>query len=537
MNASDPQPQNDPAELSAAPPRVGGPYANYVLAVLTVVYVLNFLDRQVIAILAEDIKADLGLSDAELGFLYGTAFAVFYAVFGIPLGRLADVWNRRSLIASGVALWSIMTAVSGFARSWIQLAGARVGVGIGESSATPAAFSMLTDSYPPRARATVLAIYSSGVYVGGGLGLLVGGQVVERWNAAFPDRSGPLALAGWQVAFLAVGLPGLLLAAWVRTLREPVRGAADGIFSAPEPHPFRAFFRELRAVFPGLTLVHLWLEGAGPINLARNCLWGVTLALSAWVLTQLTGNPLQWGALALGIYCALSWAHALHIRDRPAAALIFGTASVRYLSVGFALLAFGGYGYGGWVPVYFMRVHAESSSSVGLIIGLSSVAAGLIGVTLGGYFADRMRSRHPRGRVRFAFVPALVPIPLALAMLAVENTTLAYAIYLPLGIVSSTWLGAGASTIQDLVLPRMRAVASAFYLLILTFVGFAMGPFSVGLLSDGFGLTAALRLCLLSNVLAAGFFLVGLRHLERDEETMIQRAEDAGEVIDRHRFE
>ena len=238
-------------------------------------------------------------------------------------------------------------------------------------------------------------------------------------------------------------------------------------------------------------------------------------------------------ALALGIYCALSWAQALRIRDRAAAALIFDTPSIRYLSLGFALLAFGGYGYGGWVPVYFMRIHGESSATVGTIIGLSSVAAGLIGVPLGGYLADRMRARNPLGRIRFAFVPAVLPIPLALGMLAVGDTTLTYAIYLPLGIVSSMWIGAGASTIQDLVLPRMRAVASAFYLLIITFIGFAMGPFCVGLLSDAFGLPTALRLCLLANVLSVVFFLLGSRHLERDEETMRWRAEAAEEPIRR----
>ena len=152
---------------------------------------------------------------------------------------------------------------------------------------------------------------------------------------------------------------------------------------------------------------------------------------------------------------------------------------------------------------------------------------------LGGYLADRMRARHPLGRVRFAFVPALIPIPLALSMLAIGDTTLTYAIYLPLGIVSSMWLGAGASTIQDLVLPRMRGIASAFYLLIITFIGFAMGPFTVGLLSDAFGLPTALRLCLLSNLLAAAFLLAGMRHLERDEERMLGRAEASGEVIKR----
>jgi sugar phosphate permease len=140
--------------------QVGGAYANYLLGVLVLVYVINFLDRQIIAILAEDIKADLGVSDAEIGFLYGTAFAVFYAIFGIPLGRLADVWNRSSLIAIGLGFWSLMTAFSGFARNFGQLAAARIGVGVGEASASPAAFSMLSDSFPARRRATVLALYS-----------------------------------------------------------------------------------------------------------------------------------------------------------------------------------------------------------------------------------------------------------------------------------------------------------------------------------------------------------------------------------------
>jgi len=523
------EPASDPSE-PPLPLKPSKAYSNYVLAVLTLVYVLNFLDRQIITILAEDIKADLGLTDAEIGFLYGTAFAVFYAVFGIPLGRLADVWNRRSLISIGIALWSIMTAASGFARSWTHLATARIGVGIGESSATPAAFSMLSDSFPARARATVLAIYSSGIYIGGGLGLLVGGQIVDRWNTAFPDGNAPFDLAGWQAAFLAVGLPGLLLAGWVRTLREPIRGAIDGATSEVEPHPFRAFFRELRAVFPGLTLIHLWLEGAGFINILRNILWAMALALMAWVLTQLTGNPLQWTALGIGIYCAVSWAHALRIRDRAAATLIFDTPSTRYLSLGFSLLAFGGYGFAGWVPVYFMRIHGETSSTVGLIIGISAVAAGVIGVPLGGYLADRMRARDPRGRIRFALGPAVLPVPLALAMLSANDATLAYAIYLPLGIVSSMWVGAGASTIQDLVLPRMRAIASAFYLLIIPFVGFAMGPFTVGLLSDSYGLPAALRFSLISNALAVVFLLLGSRHLERDEETMVRRAEAAEEA-------
>src|SRR5262245_31150470 len=248
------------------PPRDAPPasdaYARYVLAVLVVVYVFNFLDRQILSILAERIRADLGVSDAQLGFLYGTAFAVFYALFGIPLGRLADVWDRRRLIALGLTAWSCMTAVSGLARSFGQLAAARIGVGIGEASATPAAFSLLSDYFPPARRATALALYSSGIYIGAGIGLGIGGVIVNRWDAAWAGTTPPFGLRGWQVAFFAVGLPGLALALLVRTLREPVRGEVDGLVAAPDARPFQAFLRELAAVLPPLTLVHLGMRGA-----------------------------------------------------------------------------------------------------------------------------------------------------------------------------------------------------------------------------------------------------------------------------------
>ena len=136
--------------------RPGRVYPWYVLAVLVLVYVLNFIDRQIVVILAERIKADLKVTDAQLGFLYGTVFAVFFAVFAIPLGRLADAWDRRRLIAWGTAFWSLMTALSGFAKSFPQLALARMGVGVGEASAAPAAYSLLSDWFPKGKRATVL---------------------------------------------------------------------------------------------------------------------------------------------------------------------------------------------------------------------------------------------------------------------------------------------------------------------------------------------------------------------------------------------
>ena len=292
---------------------VGGRYANYVLFVLVIVYVFNFLDRQILSILAEHIKADLGVSDAEIGFLYGTAFAVFYAVFGIPLGRLADVWVRRSLIAIGLAFWSVMTALSGLACSFTQLAAARIGVGIGEASASPAAFSLLSDCFPPRRRATVIAIYSSGIYIGAGLGLFIGGpsSTAGTWRFPAGERTVRTAVAGrvprGRSARPAAGR-------WVATLREPERGAREGI-ARIEPHPFMAAWRELLAVVPPFTLIAAARRGRRA--LLQNIAAAGVVTIIVLVLIELIGNKTQWIALGVGVYAAISWAQNLAAQDRP----------------------------------------------------------------------------------------------------------------------------------------------------------------------------------------------------------------------------
>ena len=506
-------------------------YARYVLAVLVIVYVLNFLDRQIISILAEDIKQDLGISDGQIGFLYGTAFAVFYAIFGIPLARLADVWNRRTLISLGLGFWSLMTAASGLASGFGQLAAARVGVGVGEASATPAAFSMLSDSFPVRVRATVLAIYSSGIYIGAGVGLAIGGQIVDRWNDAFPDGNAPLGIVGWQAAYLAVGLPGVLLALWVRTLREPARGAVEGIFTAPEPRPLREFARELRAVLPPFTLWNLWAQG-GARALAANVVAALGIALGAAALIRLTGSAAQWIALGVGLYSAVSWVQGVRLRDPPAAALLFGSRAFRYAALGFSCVAFTSYGLGFWIPIYLIRVLEQPPGEVGTIAGLTAAAAGFLGVSLGGALADRLRRRSVVGRLQVGLVTALVPLPLILWMLGTRDVTVIYVLNFPVSLLVAMWIGAGASTTQDLSLPRMRAIAAAFYILFITFIGLALGPYTVGRLSDWtHDLAHAMRLALLANGLACAFLLLAMRHLAHDEATLLERARAAGEKL------
>jgi len=509
---------------------IGPAYANYMLGVLVLVYVFNFLDRQIVSILAERIKHDLGVGDGEIGFLYGTAFAVFYAVFGIPLGRLADVWDRRRLVAVGLGFWSVMTALSGLARSFTHLAVVRVGVGIGEASASPSAFSLLSDLFPASRRATVLAIYSSGIYLGAGLGLFIGGLVVDRWDLAWAAADPPLGLRGWQVAFLVVGLPGLLLALWVATLREPVRGALDGIEAAPEPSPWREFARELRAVVPPFTLAHLIAEHAGPRAVATNVASAVLIAAGAAALSWLIGTPAQWIALGVGFYAAISWAQALALRDRPAFALILRTPTLRDANLGFSFLAFTGYGIGFWLAPFLIRVHGVSEAEVGLVLGGTSALAGWLGVTFGGVLADRWRATHADGRLRVGMVTALAPLPLALALLFTERTWLVYVLSFPLSLTTALWIGPGASTVQDMVLPRMRASASAAYLLVITFVGLALGPYTIGRISVALGdLRLAMALGLVANLAGAFFLWRAMRTLERDQASMVHRARELGE--------
>jgi MFS family permease len=512
-----------------APAPTSERYARYVLAVLVIVYVFNFLDRQILAILAERIRADLGVSDAELGFLYGTAFAVFYALFGIPLGRLADVWDRRKLIALGLAVWSLMTALSGLARNFPELALARIGVGIGEASAAPAAFSLLSDYFPAARRATALAIYSSGIYLGAGLGLVVGGQVVDRWDAAFPTAA-PFDLRGWQVAFFVVGLPGLLLALWVRTLREPPRGGLDGRPAVRGEAPWRAFVRELRSVLPPLTIAHLAMAGAGARGIAFNLAAAAGIAALAAVLIHLLGSAAQWIALGIGCYAAISWLQALALRDPPTSALVTGTPTLRYAALGFSLLAFVGYGLGFWLPTYFMRAFGSDAGQTGLILGVVSSVGGWLGTTLGGVWADARRRRSPAGRIQVAIACPLLNLPLTVLMLLTDRAWLAFALALPVTLTSSLWIGPGASTVQDLVLPRMRGSASAAYLVVITFIGLALGPYAIGRLSGALGdLRIAMLCALAAGVLGALLLVVAGRHVARDEATSAARARAAGE--------
>ncbi|MEM1230837.1 MAG: MFS transporter [Pseudomonadota bacterium] len=532
---TEPDPASRPTLPSA--PKAGSAYAHYALLVLVLVYIFNFVDRQILSILAEDIKADLGISDSQMGFLYGTVFAVFYSVFGIPLARLADVWTRRSLIALGLAFWSAMTALSGTARSFAPLALYRIGVGIGEASASPAAYSMLSDYYPPRLRATVIAIYSSGVYVGGGLGLIIGGVVLEYWSTTYPVNP-PLGLKGWQMAFLAVGLPGLLLALWVRTLREPVRGSSEGLATLRKDDPFTVLKTELSAVIPPLTLRSVARHG-GSVGLNLAVAGGIALLATGLIVA--TGSIAQWIALGTGAYITFSWAQSLKGRDPAAFAMIFRCRALIYVTLAFPTIAFLTYGASFWTVPYLIRAFDVSAGEVGIYVGLGNAAGGLIGVTLGGVLADQLKLRTPNGRLYIGIITALATAPGLIWMLYTDSLLLAFILNFVYHIPAAMWVGIPSATATDLVMPRMRAVATAYFLLMNTFIGLALGPYLIGRISDGLmnsgygnadALRLAIALALLIFVLSLIFLWLAMRHLPQDEANRLQRAAAAGEKIE-----
>ena len=533
---SQPDSPSAPAEAEGATSRG---YAFYATGVLVVVYVFNFIDRQIVTILAEEIKADLGISDAQIGFLYGTAFAVFYAIFGLPLGKLADTWTRKNLIAIGIGFWSLMTALSGTARSFFSLAAYRIGVGIGEASATPAAFSMLADYFPPRLRATVLAIYSSGIYIGAGIGIFLGGWIVAEWQAAYPDpANAPLGLKGWQAAYLAVGLPGLLMALWVATLREPVRGQSEGLPSAAHPRPFAAAWQELMAVLPPLTVLTLD-RNAGGEPVRRNLASAAIIALAAWGMISLTGDYAQWIALGIGTYSAFSWVQALAARDPAAFAMMFKSRAFIYTMLGFPLISFVSYAFAAWAPPFFIRVYGIGAAEAGLVLGLSFAIAGWLGITLGGVISDALRARTADARVLVGLAAIVLAAPTAAALLLVDDLFVAYVLNFILSIFASCWIGGAASTVNDLVMPRMRAVASAFYVLMAT-VGLALGPYAVGEVSDvlaaggmasGESLRLGLLLSLTTLAVPAVFLVLLLKELGPAEASRLERARVSGEPV------
>ena len=255
---------------------------------LLLVYMLNFLDRQIVNILAEPIKRDLGLSDTQLGLLAGPAFAVFYAVLGIPIARYADKGstNRVWLISVSLAVWSAMTALCGFAQNFLQMALARVGVGVGEAGCTPAAHSLIADSVPPEERSSAIAFFGLGIPIGALLGLVIGGVVNDQY--------------GWRIALMVVGAPGLLLALLLpKIIREP-RRCGEGLTSDVAPKPALTMKAAMREVFASKAYLYIFIAASFTAFLSYGKgLWTISFFIRSHGLSTTEAGLAM--AVALGV--------------------------------------------------------------------------------------------------------------------------------------------------------------------------------------------------------------------------------------------
>lgn len=324
------------AALVDRAPESEGRYAWYALAVLMLAYTFSFLDRQILSLLVEPIKHDLAISDTQLSLLHGFAFALFLALGGLPVGRYVDSGRRVTLVATGIAFWSLMTAGCGLARNFTALLVCRMGVGAGEATLTPAAYSMLSDYFPPRRLGLALGLYSVGVYVGGGLALLLGAAVIAR--VAGVEIELPLIgiLHSWQLVFLAVGLPGLLVALWAATLREPARRG----YGADARPPLAEVLRYFRDNARSLACLTLCMSFAAMMNYSVNA-WVPSLLIRRHGWTAVEAGQ-SYGLVVLtfgvlGVICGGLLGDALSARGlrygRPLVMTIAALAAAPFIAL------------------------------------------------------------------------------------------------------------------------------------------------------------------------------------------------------------
>jgi MFS family permease len=314
-------------------------YAWYVVVILFLAYTSSFIDRQIMALLVEPIKRDLGLNDTQFSLLHGFAFAIFYTFMGLPIGRLADHRNRKRMIVAGIAIWSFLTAACGLARTFLQLFLARIGVGIGEAALSPSAYSMIADLFPREKRGLPTGMYSMGVFFGAGVAFILGGYVVQLATRA-EDIVLPLlgAIRPWQLTFFIVALPGLLIVALMSTVREPERRDVHIPAAGDDSHSIRATLAYVRqhsrlytAVVVGFALLATGSYGFFtwvPTFLIRTYGWDAGNAGYSFGLLVLTLGTT--GTLIGGI-----WSDRLFARGRVDANMRVG------IYAGFGILIFG----------------------------------------------------------------------------------------------------------------------------------------------------------------------------------------------------
>ena len=450
-------------------------YRYYVLAILIFVYMLNFVDRQIIGILAAPLKEEFKLSDSQFGLLGGIAFASVYSTLAIPLAWLADRSSRVWIMTGALTVWSGFTALCGLAGSFGQLFMFRMGVGVGEAGGVAPAYSLISDYFPPNQRARAMAGFAFGIPLGTAGGTLVGGLLAAEY--------------GWRTAFVVVGIIGVLVAPILRlTVRDPKRGGTDATAAA--------------AASPAATVVKVPVAPApADTGLGRKVslvCFGIAGVFAALGILSLLGigiaNPLVpfFGAGLLAVIGISLWI------AKTTGSVIMKKKSFWLLSLGAASSSVCGYGVAGWLPLFFMRSFDLNLSQVSWYYSGIALIGGLMGIWMGGFIADKMAKKS---KGAYPLVPAVAFIISAPCFILAMNSpwlisllpgggshamalTVAFVIFLiPTGL-NLAWLGPITAAVQHLAPAPMRSTASAIFLLINNLLGLAVGFFYFGWMSD-----------------------------------------------------
>ncbi|MAW79838.1 MAG: MFS transporter [Parvularcula sp.] len=538
-------------QASASPIKLGGPMAWYGLFLVVMTTAMSMVDRQILAILAPRIKADLNIGDAEMGVLYGAVFGLFYSVFSLPLGRLADGWVRTRLLSISIFGWSLMTALAGFANGFGMLALSRLGVGVGEASSQPAGMSLLSDLFPKKQRGMVSAAMAIAVALGLGGAIGLGAVIADVWESAFAEGNAPLGLKGWQAAFLIAASPGILLSFLLLKLPEPLRGASDGVLTKPDPAPFRASLDTLLGILPGF----VWFEFVrrkAPANIwiinigAAIAITALSIFLTHWTNSlrpvnptalrlgglELTGNALQWSITGVGAYIVICWMQSLALRDRPAFAVIIKQPSVAMLIAVAALQSVINYGIMSWSAVYAIQNFEGSQTTIAVQFSILITLLGIVGPLIAGPLSDYMNQRFKGGRMYLALFALGVSPFLAFAVYKAPTLGGFFTWFVFYSLVLTMWLPPIYASLLDLVLPRMRGAVMSYYILMMTITGMGMGPYAVGMISDvneGNLGDAILSVYWVAPAIVALLAILVWR-IPKDEPQLLERARAAGEA-------
>ncbi len=385
------------------------------VSILVGIYLNSFLDRQIMGLLVEDIKASLDVSDTQMGWLMGIAFAFFYATAGLPIGYLVDRKTRTRIIIFGQIFWTLASFSCGLAARYWQLFIARFGVGVGEATLSPSAYSIVADSFPLRKIAFALGVYGMGVSLGGNLANLVGAWAIGLME---PGVLYDLPVLGeryrWQIVFFLICLPTIPLTLLMLLVKEP----------------YRRNVRRVRSE-----------DGT-------------------WQIAQ----PPR-GELAL--YLRKNW------------------KTVLCHNVGYAFLAFSGYGLASWLPAFYMRKHGLTASQAGYVLGGVGIVCATAGTIFGGWAADRLyASGYRDAKVRFGVVVSLAWLPFGLLFPLMPTAQLAIALYIPSAFIAATHFGVQAAAVQEIMPNTLRGQASAIFLFFNSLIGLGLGPGALGIATD-----------------------------------------------------